>query len=60
MFWYSIAIALFVGTLGSLLSWEVSVRFHQIFTVGVSGTIVVLSVVLFVLSAVAGRWVRGR
>ncbi len=63
MFWYSIGIALFVGGAGSVLSWEVSNRLLESFprdhyTIGVSGPIVVLSVVLFALSAVVGRWVR--
>ena len=58
MFWYSIAIAVFVGAAGNVLSWEISVFFYQRFSIGISGTIVCLSVVLFALSAIFGRWVR--
>jgi len=59
MFWGSIVIAVFVGAAGNLLSWEISCQFHQHFSVGVSGTIIVLSVMLFALSAVIGRrWRR--
>lgn len=58
MFWFTIVLSLFVGLAGSLLSWEISCQFHQTFTIGISGTIVVLSVLLFVLSAFVGRLVR--
>lgn len=58
MFWYSIAIALFVGGAGYLLSWEISNRFYQRFTIGISGTIVVLSGIVFIVSMILGRWVR--
>ena len=57
MFWYAVAIALFVGFAGHLLSWEISCQFYP-FTVGISGTIVVFSVFLFVLSAIAVRFLR--
>lgn len=57
MFWYSIGIAVLVGGVGYVLSWEISCLFDP-FSVGISGTIVVLSVVLFAFSAVVGRWVR--
>lgn len=60
MFWLSIGIAMFVGFTGYWLSWEISSAFHRSFTVGTSGTIVVFSVILFVLSALVGRWVRQR
>jgi zinc transport system permease protein len=55
MFWYSIAIALFVGFAGDVLSWEISVRYVSI---GISGTIIVLSVTVFVMSILLGRWLR--
>jgi zinc transport system permease protein len=60
MFWWSIGIAVFVGAAGSLLSWEISCSFDQRFSVGISGTIIVLSVLLFTLSAIFGRrWRQG-
>lgn len=58
MFWYSIGIALFVGFGGYVLSWEISCAYYQQFSVGISGTIIVLSVIVFVISIQAGRWLR--
>jgi zinc transport system permease protein len=55
MFWISIGIAVFVGAAGNLISWEISCSFDQRFSVGISGTIIVLSVLLFAVSAVVGR-----
>ncbi|MBI2804119.1 MAG: metal ABC transporter permease [Planctomycetes bacterium] len=67
MFWYSIAFALGIGLLGNVLSWEISnflldrqgsnlmLRGAGI---GISGTVIVLSVLVFVVSIVLGRWVR--
>ena len=49
MFWYSIAIALFVGFLGNYLSWEISSRYPT-HSLGISGSIVCLSVILFIIS----------
>jgi zinc transport system permease protein len=57
MFWCSIAIAVFVGFAGFLTSWEVSNHFPRA-PIGISGTIIVLSVIFFVLSIVLGRWLR--
>jgi zinc transport system permease protein len=58
LFWYSIAIALFVGAAGYLLSWEISCIFFEDFSIGISGSIIVLSVCMFVISIPAGRWLR--
>ena len=58
MFWYSIGIAMLVGFVGYSASWEISCYFFQRFTVGTSGTIVVVSVIMFVLSALGGRWIK--
>jgi zinc transport system permease protein len=59
MFWYSILIALLIGFGGYVLSWEIGVRLvQQGIRVPVGGTIIVLSVVVFAVSAVAGRWLR--
>ncbi len=57
MFWYSIAIALTVGCVGHLVSWEISCRYPR-YPVGISGSVIVLSVMLFVVSMFVGRWVR--
>jgi zinc transport system permease protein len=56
MFWYSIILAVFAGFAGSLLSWEVNC--HSRYKIGVSGSIVVLSVVLFAASLVVGALLR--
>jgi zinc transport system permease protein len=59
MFWYSIAIAVFVGMAGRALSWEINtgllLQQRPQLSIGDSGTIVVLSVVVFVLSIPLGR-----
>jgi zinc transport system permease protein len=57
MFWFSIAIALLVGLAGNLLSWEISCRFPR-HALGISGSVIVLSVVIFVLSVPLGRMLR--
>jgi hypothetical protein len=57
MFWMSIVIAVAVGLGGYLLSWEISCAYYQTFTVGISGTIIVLAVLTFVVSVVIGRLV---
>jgi zinc transport system permease protein len=56
MFWYSIALAVAGGCGGFVLSWEIGTRFEL--EVGISGTIVVLCVVFFVLAAVVGAFAR--
>jgi zinc transport system permease protein len=58
MFWLSIGFALLAGGAGFLLSWDISNRFYPHASIGVSGTIIVLSVFLFVLSIVVGRTFR--
>ncbi|MBI3821786.1 MAG: metal ABC transporter permease [Planctomycetes bacterium] len=58
MFWYSIIISMLVGLIGYWLSWEISSTFYQTFTVGVSGTIIVLSALVFVGSMALTRAVR--
>jgi zinc transport system permease protein len=57
MFWYSIGLAVAAGLGGFLLSWEIGAHFTQI-KVGISGTIVVLCVLFFVISALLGAWRR--
>jgi zinc transport system permease protein len=58
MFWYSIAISLLVGFAGYVLSWEISCIYYQTFSIGISGTIIVLSVLTFVASILLGRILR--
>lgn len=50
MFWYSIGLAVAAGCGGFVLSWEVSSRFEEV-KIGISGTIVVLCVIFFAISA---------
>ena len=57
LFWLSIAIAMAVGLGGYLLSWEIGNRFPK-YSIGTSGTIIVLSVIVFVASVPLGRWLR--
>jgi len=49
MFWYSIGLAVGAGGGGFLLCWEINARGAEF---GISGTIVVLCVLLFILSAI--------
>lgn len=58
MFWYSIAISLLVGFAGYVLSWEISCISYTRFSIGISGTIIVLSVITFVASILLGRSLR--
>jgi zinc transport system permease protein len=63
MFWWSIALCQLVGLGGIFLSWEISIPDPAQATpikFGVSGTIVVLSVLLFFLSMIVGPRFRDR
>ncbi|HMF16863.1 MAG TPA: hypothetical protein VKE98_06615, partial [Gemmataceae bacterium] len=63
MFWWSIAICQAVGVFGIWLSWEISVPDPgqgDPIKFGVSGTIVVLSVLVFFLSMIVGPRFRER
>jgi zinc transport system permease protein len=55
MFWLSIGIAVAAGGGGFLLSWEIS---HAGLQVGISGAVVVLCVLMFVLSACLSALLR--
>lgn len=57
LFWLSIAIAMGVGFAGSVASWEFGNRFDP-YSIGTSGAIIVLSVIVFVLSIPLGRLLR--
>lgn len=61
LLWRSIALALFCGVAGLLLSMEINTqlaRRQSHIVIGVSGTVLVLSVVLFALSLSVGRVVK--
>jgi zinc transport system permease protein len=58
MFWLTIGLCMAVGVLGQLLSWEVGI--HSDVQLGIGGTIVVLSVLVFFASMLLGPRLRGR
>jgi zinc transport system permease protein len=58
LFWLSIGLALVVTVIGQWLSWEVRNRYGT--ELGISGTVVLISVSLFLLSMFAGPWLRSR
>ena len=53
MFWLSVALAMSAGLVGYWLSWEISCNLPNQMRVGTSGTIIVLSGLMFALSI---RW----
>lgn len=57
LMWWSIAITLTCGILGVWLSWEISANFNN-FHVGVGGTVLMLSVLMFVLSMAMRRYAK--
>ncbi len=57
LFWLSVIIALGAGIGGFALSWEINSNFAM-YSIGNSGAIVVLSVLVFVASVPLGRWLR--
>ncbi|HZZ78967.1 MAG TPA: metal ABC transporter permease [Gemmataceae bacterium] len=57
LFWLSIIAAMAVGFGGYLISWEVSCNFPRQ-SIGISGAIVLLSVLVFLASIPAGRLLR--
>jgi zinc transport system permease protein len=58
VFWLSIALCLGVSLLGPILCWEVANRYGQ--ELGIPGTIIMVSVALFVLSMLFGPLIRRR
>ena len=63
LFWWSVGLCQLVGLGGILLAWEISIPDPTQATpikFGVSGTIVVLSVLLFFLSMIVGPRFRNR
>jgi zinc transport system permease protein len=58
MFWVTILLCM-VSSLGGLaIDWEASMRYNL--RLGIPGVIVLITVVLFVLSILAGPWLRNR
>jgi len=58
LFWTTIALCLLVGVAGNIAAWEMNVALD--FPIGISGAIVVLSVLLFFLSMLLGPRLRGK
>ena len=58
MFWLTIALTLLLSVGGQWLSWEIGQGAK--IPLGISGTIVLLSVLAFVLSMIFGPWLRSR
>jgi len=58
LFWLTIGLTLLLGVGGQWLSWEMYMGAN--IKLGISGTIVLLSVLLFVLSMAVGPWLRAR
>ncbi len=56
MFWRTILLTVAVGLLGQWLSWEIGIRTRVELTV--PGAVILLSVFLFILSALVGPWYR--
>jgi zinc transport system permease protein len=60
LFWWTIALCLFVSVCGQGLSWTVETTTNRQVRLGIPGTIILLSVLLFIGSLVLGPWLRRR
>lgn len=61
LFWRTITLTFVLSILGQWLSWEIGMgALGEKIKVGLSGTIVLLNVLAFIFSMVAGRWIRER
>lgn len=58
LLWWSLGLALFCAVFGLWLSWEITVHFHL--PVGVSGMVLVLSVIQFGLAMLLRPFIKGR
>src|SRR5207244_4055750 len=58
LFWLNMALATMVPLIGQWIAWEV--RNYYGTELGISGTVVLVSVSLFLLSMIAGPWLRSR
>lgn len=56
MFWRTVILTVAVGLIGQGISWEVEARTGLPFTI--PGTVILLSVLLFILSVMLGPWYR--
>lgn len=56
LFWLTVVLCLAACVLGMGISWEVYTRTRT--DLGIAGTVILVSVALFVLSALLGPWVR--
>jgi zinc transport system permease protein len=60
LFWRTIGLTLLVGLGGNWLSWQMYMGTDPPIKLGISGTIVLLGVLVFLFSMVAGPWLRAR
>ncbi|HZV03917.1 MAG TPA: metal ABC transporter permease [Gemmataceae bacterium] len=60
LFWRTIFLSLVLSLAGQWLSWDLQWSSNSQYTLGVSGTIVLLNVFAFILSMVVGPWLRAR
>ena len=58
LFWLTMGLCLFSSVAGQLAAWEVESHFSM--QLGIPGTIILISVALFVASALLGPWLRNR
>jgi zinc transport system permease protein len=58
LFWRTIALCLLLSLVGQWLSWDLNLGAN--IKLGVSGTIVLLNVLVFILSMMIGPWLRAR
>jgi zinc transport system permease protein len=58
LFWRTVLLSLFLSIAGMWLSWDISMGAKK--DLGLSGTIVVLNVLAFLVSMAAGPWLRAR
>jgi zinc transport system permease protein len=60
VFWVTMVLSLVASIAGQGLAWEVENRSDGDVAIGVPGAVILVSVVLFVISAVVGPWLRER
>jgi zinc transport system permease protein len=63
LFWITMGLCFFVCIAGQGLSWQIDTYFYNrgmVVSVGISGTIILLSMFLFIMSLFAGPWLRSR
>ena len=58
LYWLNMGLALIVPLIGQWITWEVRIRYKT--ELGISGTVVLVSVFLFLVSMFAGPWLRSR